>query len=331
MVGKGHNRQIRRPSRAFVARIDRIDLQMSLLALIWGSAFLGIKVLGAYLDPFQMTWFRYLPFPILYGAYIFAKRRGVLRQVEGKHWILMAVLGFIGVVGYHFPLNWGLHGRGADQVTGATGSILIATNPLWTLAIAVLRRKERLHLQSALGFLVAFAGVAIVILFGHGAATISIAGKALIILLAPMCWAIYSIYSKPLVERYGGLFVTGVTLSLGAFTLLPIGISYGTAPLRTLNGEAWAWLLFLAFLSTAAGYAIWNDSLRYRKASEVAVFVYAQPVVTAVLAYLYLDDPLTPWFLGGSALVLAGVIQVNRARLKLATQTPAAGAAVSKP
>ena len=317
-----------RPVGAAVGRLDRIDLQLSFLVLVWGSAFIGIKVLGEALDPYQMTWYRYLPFPLLYGAYLLARKRGTFREVEPRHWPLMAVLGFVGVIGYHFPLNWGLHG-GAEAVSGATGSILIATNPLWTLLLAVGLGRERFRARTLLGFALAFAGVAVVVLLGRGGgAQLTLAGRAAVILLAPMSWAVYTVLSKPLVERYGSLFVAGVTLGLGTLMLLPLGLRYGFAPVAALTVPQLGWLLFLALVSTAAGYAIWNDALRHRSASEVAVFVYAQPVVTALIgalpsvlpvpAGLLADEPLTGWFALGAAMVLAGVVWVNRQRVAAA-------------
>ncbi len=301
--------------------LDPVDLQMSVLVLFWGSAFLAIPVVLEQLDPYQLTWFRYLPFPILYGAYLLTRRRAVFAQVEGRDWVKMALLGFLGVVGYHFALNWGLHSSDGVVVSGATGSILVATGPLWTLLFAVALGKEKVTPRALAGSLVAFAGVAVVVLLGKGQAELTVAAKAAVILLAPISWSVYSIFCKPLIGRYGGLFVTGVTLSLGTFTLIPLGLQYGTAPLVALGARQWGALLFLAIACTLAGYAIWNTALKHRSASHVAAFIYAQPVVTAVLGALFFGVQLTPWFLLGSALVLAGVIQVNRARLAAGLQT----------
>ncbi|MEK6985862.1 MAG: DMT family transporter [Candidatus Thermoplasmatota archaeon] len=303
--------------------LDRVDLQMSILVIFWGTAFLAIKVVGETLDPYQLTWYRYAPFPLLYGVYLLARRSATFAQVTGRDWIAMAVLGFFGVVGYHFPLNWGLHDASDGiVVTGATGSILVATGPLWTLLLAVALGREKVTRRALLGSLVAFAGVAVVVLLGKGQAELTVAAKAAVILLAPISWSFYSIFGKPLAERYGGLFFTGVSLSLGTFTLLPLAFQYGTAPLAALRGDQWGWLLFLALACTAAGYAIWNTALKQRSASQVAVFIYAQPVVTAVVGALLFGVSLTPWFIAGSALVLAGVIQVNKARLAASTPTP---------
>lgn len=306
-------------------QLDRTDAMLALLSVVWGSAFPGLKVLGEVLDPYEMTWFRYALFPVAYGLWIALRRRAALRAVNGKDWVAMAVLGFVGVIGYHFPLNWGLHDAGDGvAITAATGAILVATTPLWTLLISVVTGKETLRPLALLGSLAAFAGVAIVVVFGRGEAELSVARKALVVLIAPLSWAVYSVYSRPLVQRLGGLLTTGVTLSLGALTLLPLGLAWGVEPLQGMRAVHWAWLLFLAVVSTILGYAVWNQALKKRTASQVAVYIYFNPVVAALVGYLFLDERLTGWFVAGAALVLLGVILVNQSRLAATAAAPAA-------
>lgn len=290
---------------------------LALLVVIWGSAFAGLKVLGTALDPYQMTWYRYAPFPLAYGAWLLWRRRPAIAAIPGKDWVSLGVLGIVGVLGYHFPLNWGLHDTGDGiSVTAATGAILIATTPLWTLLISLATGKERLVPLALGGTLLAFAGVAVVVFLGRGHVELTFARKALVILVAPVAWAIYSIYSRPLIQRHGGLVTTGLSLSIGALTLLPLGLHWGLAPLRGLDGEQWAWLAFLAILSTILGYAIWNQALKHRTASQVTVYVYFNPVVAAAVGFLFLNERLTGWFVAGSILVMAGVILVNHARVQ---------------
>ncbi|HLF16537.1 MAG TPA: DMT family transporter [Candidatus Thermoplasmatota archaeon] len=309
-------------------RFDRVDGAMALLIVVWGSAFAGIRALGEVLDPYEMTWFRYAPFPLLYGAWLAWRGRTRLRTVSGNDWVAMALLGAVGVLGYHFALNWGLHDSAlAPAQSAATGAILVATTPLFTLLIALVSRQERLRMLAVAGSLAAFAGVGVVAFLGQGPdAKLAQAQKALVVLIAPLSWAVYTVGTKPLVARYGGIFVTAITLGLGSLTLVPLGLSYGVAPLGALEPVHWFWLLFLAFLSTAAGYAVWNWALQHRSASELTSWVYLNPVVAAAVGFLFLGERLTPWFVAGAALVLGGVVLVNRARLTGATR-PAVPAA----
>jgi drug/metabolite transporter (DMT)-like permease len=306
--------------------LDRTDAMLAVLVVIWGTAFPGIKVLGEVLDPYQMSWYRYALFPIAYGAWMLLRRREVFAQVEGRDWLAMGILGIIGVIGYHFALNWGMHGDGG--VTAATGAILVATTPLFTLLISVAMGKERPTWLAWLGSAVAFGGVAIVVFLGKGHVELSLAFKALVVLIAPLSWATYSVYTRPFVHKYGGLFTTGATLSVGVFALLPLGLWYGVEPLRAMQPIHWFWLAWLAILSTILGYAMWNNALKHRTASQVSVYVYFNPVVAALVGVLFLHERLTGWFLAGAALVMAGVVLVNQARVRAANLAASQMAAI---
>lgn len=314
--------------------LDHIDALMVGLVVVWGTAFPVIPLLERVLDPFQLTWYRYAPFPILYGGYILARKRDVFVQVAGKDWVTMGLLGFLGVVGYHFSLNWAMSESGGTAVSAATGAILVATTPLWTLLLSLALGRERLRPLAAVGSLVAFLGVIVVVLKGQGDAHLTLAAKAAIAMLAPLSWALYSVFTKPLIARYGGAFVTGATLTIGTATLLPLGLHYGTAPLARLSPSDWGWLAFLALLSTALGYAVWNYAISHRSASSVTTYIYLNPVVATIagawvlpaLIATFTPAPVTPWFLAGGALVLVGLGLVHRARMAPpATETPAEG------
>ncbi|MEA3137130.1 MAG: hypothetical protein QOC71_1411, partial [Thermoplasmata archaeon] len=221
---------------------------------------------------------------------------------------------------------WAMHGDGG--VTAATGAILVATTPLFTLLISVATGKERPTPLAWLGSAVAFIGVAIVVFLGKGHVELTLAFRALVGLIAPLSWAVYSVYTRPFIHKYGGLFTTGATLSVGVFALLPLGIWYGVEPLREMHAIHWFWLAWLSLLSTILGYAMWNQALKHRTASQVSVYVYFNPVVAALVGVLFLREHLTGWFLAGAALVMAGVVLVNQARVRAANLAASQATAV---
>lgn len=296
-------------------QVDAVDAQMAFLVVMWGTAFSAIRALGEVLDPYQMTWFRYAPFLAFFGVWLVVRRRRRFLEVTGADWLRLTAGGILGVLGYHLPLNWGLAADAAQEVTGATGAILVATTPLWVLVIAVLSRQERFDGRKALGSGVAFLGVLVIVLLGRDG-QLSLNPRSAVIVIAPVSWATYSIVCKPLTNRYGGLFVTGVTMCLGTLMLLPLGLDYGVEPIRRMDAGLLAWLAFLSIGSTVLGYALWNHALKHRSATEVTAFIYVIPLVATAAGWLILDERVTAWFLLGAALVLGGVVWIQRARLR---------------
>lgn len=307
--------------RRAVARLDAVDAWMGGLVLVWGTAFVAIRVLAEVWTPWDILWFRYLPFLLVFGGWLLVTQRARLRAMSGNDWIRFSAAGALGVLGYHVPLNYAL--REGTGVTAATAAILVATTPLWTLLIGFAIGQERLHGRRVFGMLVAFAGVVVVVLFGRPDAELAIVKHAALVLVAAVLWAGYNVLAKPLFARHGGLFVTGLAFSLGILTLVPVGLASGTSAWHGLSGVHVFWAAYLALLATLAGYVVWNHALSRRAASEVTSYIYAVPVVATAAGVLLIGEHITGWFVVGAALVLGGVITVQRSRPSPPAPAPA--------
>jgi drug/metabolite transporter (DMT)-like permease len=90
--------------------------------------------------------------------------------------------------------------------------------------------------------------------------------------------------------------------------------------LPALHPIPWAIVLWLAIVNTAAGYALYNHSLRILTALEINMFLNLAPLVTALLAWLLLDETLIVIQITGIIVVISGVILVqltgNRSKRK---------------
>lgn len=296
--------------------LDGVDAMMGALVIIWGTAFVSLKVLGEDLDAFQIVWYRFVPFIIAFGVWMAVWKRPQLRAISGKDWAWFAVLGALGVLGYHLPVNVAL--QPDTGVTAAAGAILVATTPLWALLTAVLSGQERLGPRRLTGSVIAFAGVVIVVLMGTGKADFGVAARASFILVAAVLWSTYSVLARPLIARHGGMMTTGVAFTLGTLYLLPYGIATGIEPLTALDTRQWIWLAYLSILATVGGYIIWNQALVRRTASEVTAFIYLIPVVATLAGAIILSERVTLWFALGAVMVLYGVWLINQARLRAA-------------
>lgn len=282
------------------------------LVLIWGTAFVSIKVLGEVLTPLELTWFRYVPFLLVFAVWLALRRRDRFAKVRGADWVRYAVAGALGVLGYHLPLNFATSSLTAGEpITGGMAAILVATTPLWTLFYLALGGK-RPSRRVVVGALVAFAGVAIVVLLGRPGQGLDAAWKAAVGLLAPILWSGFNIVAKPLADRYGSLFTAGVTNGIGTLMLVPAGLSFGLEPLADFETRHWLWLAYLSLAATVGGYILWNTGLKRLGPAQVTAYIFAIPVVATAAGALLIAEPVTLWFLAGAGLVLYGLWQVQR-------------------
>jgi drug/metabolite transporter (DMT)-like permease len=163
--------------------------------------------------------------------------------------------------------------------------------------------------------------------------------------LSGLCYAVYSLMGRSAAQRglnpWTTLFYTFglAALFLLLFNLLPGGILPGAAA-RPADlfwlGNAlagWGILFALAAGPTLAGFGLYNVSLSYLPSSVANLILTLEPAFTAAIAYAWLGERLSWVQLGGSALILAGVVFLRLYEGRLAGQSePAprreAGAAV---
>jgi len=140
---------------------------------------------------------------------------------------------------------------------------------------------------------------------------------AFVMLVAPLVSAMASV----VVKRWG----SGVhPLSLAAVPMLLAGVVMGVVALvverqlpLVFDARSVVALLYLAILGSAVTFTIYYWLLANMKATRLALMSYLIPIVAVAVGALLFGEPLRPRLLAGSALVLAGVVIVNRRRRAL--------------
>ncbi len=222
----------------------------------------------------------------------------------------IALLGLLAV-----PLNQGLFLYGMQWASASHAALLYALTPAFVTLFGV-SRGARPRASQLAGIALAFAGVATLMAQrGLHFDRHSLAGD-LIILAAVVAWALYLVAGRSVTRRYGPLLVTAESLAAGTLMYLPIGLIAlrGFHP-HAISAGGWSGLLYLAWLTSAVNYVIWFWGLQYLKASTVALMTNLQPVVTAAMAWVILDEPLPAGFALSAALVLGGVWIAQRGAL----------------
>jgi drug/metabolite transporter (DMT)-like permease len=276
--------------------------------LVWGNSFIAIKHIVEYVTPLELVTVRFVPVALTFAALLLPTRgRQVWQLIRAEGWRLL-LLGLVGAVLYNIFLGWG-----ETRVAAGTASLIIALNPAFTYILSVVFLGESFAWQRALGLAVAFGGLFVIIRWGSGRpVTLDDVGYAFITMLAPACWAVYTVSGKPLVERHPPLLVTGVSMSFaGLFSLVFVRPSL-LAQLPALPASFWWSVLFLAVPCTVFAFSIWFGALERMEAGRMAGFVYLVPMFAVTFSRWLLDEPVTPALLAGAAILAGGVWLVNR-------------------
>ena len=195
--------------------------------------------------------------------------------------------------------------------------IVIAVNPLLTAILAaIFLKEEHFSWKVLLGSMVAFAGVAVVTLrdgfvWGDG-----LLGN-LLAFLAALSWAVYCIFLKRVQGRRSTLDITRKVMIYGTLCALPVMFLEPRTPVSTLlRTDILFNMLFLALICSMAAFFIWNLVIKKIGAIRSSNYLYLDPIVSIIIGVIVLNERVGMIAVVGCALVLLGVIIVEKTSAK---------------
>ena len=297
----------------------RAHVSLLVVVVVWAGSFSVIKqLLDDGVGAGDIAILRYLIAAPGF-AYILWRARG-LPGLTRADAVRVAAAGLLVVVGYHMFLN-----VGERYTTSGIAALVVALAPGLTMLLAFALGLDRISTRRVAGLAVAFAGVVIVVTLGAGSdLSFESAKGPLIVLGAPLAFALYNVILKPLLGRYDLLALTATTSLVGTVGLAPFarGSTVDTAVDATAS-EA-ALLLYLGVLATLLGYIFWNAGLKGLGPTRAVTYAYAIPALAVAFGAIFLDEPVTLWLALGGALVVGGIAAAQGVQLssRLASVRP---------
>jgi len=284
------------------------NLGALLVMMVWGATFVNSKVLLTHgLSPDEIFFLRALQAYIILG--IFSHKQWMASNWKDE--LIFLGLGVFGGSLYFLCENTAL-----IYSTTANVSILVGSTPLLTaLLVGAIYRDERLSKIQSIGSIIAFTGMALVILNGQLILKLNPLGDALA-LGAAATWAVYSLLIRFVSDKYNTIFITRKVFFYGLITILPVLFSH-EHPFHTealKEPVVIANLLFLGIMANSICYLLWNKVLTVIGTVHATNYIYLQSIVTMIVAKLVLDERIT-WMaiLGVIILILGlGIVQKKR-------------------
>ncbi|MBR5852028.1 MAG: DMT family transporter [Bacteroidaceae bacterium] len=279
-----------------------------LIVVIWGCTFVQTKVLiNSGLRPDEIFTLRFV---IAYLLMLpFSWRRLFLGSVKDE--VTAFLLGLFGGSLYFIVENYALAFGYCSNV-----SLIVCLTPLVTALIVGWRYPaERLGKAGAVGSVVAMAGMALVVFNGNFVLKLSPLGDILA-LAACLCWALYSLLIKHLGARYDNMLITRKVFGYGLLTIIPLLYWRGMNIDIVIAGgvQVWGNIIFLGVVASMLCFLGWNWCLARLGTVRATNFLYLNPVVAIVSSALVLGERVTWIAISGAALILAGLIYIDKHR-----------------
>ena len=301
------------PVRADAPRLGRTEwLLLGALGLIWGSAFLFIKVAVGSFDPFTYVWLR-----LSFAAVALV----IILRMSGRR--LALPLGVWAAVGLLALLNnvvpFLLFGWGQRHIASGLAAILQATTPIFgVLAAHFLTADEKITPARLIGVVIGFAGVATMIgpqITGEG-------GNHLLAqlgcLLASLLYALAGIFAR----RFKALGVAPMELAAaqfvaGAILLAPVALTLGQS-LTDLPTSlaAWGAVAVLAIVCSAFAYVLFFRLIETAGATNSMLVTLIVPPIAITLGALVFGEQFGLAQIGGLLLIAAGLAVIDGRPLK---------------
>ena len=285
-------------------RLSVVDLAMVSVALTWGinASVVKLAMVGWHVLAFNAIRFSAAAFAIFTYVVLTDKR---WRLSRGDLW-RVAVLGLVGSGLY----QW-LFIEGIARSTASNTALIIATSPLVVTLWGAVSGLERVSGWLLAGTAVSFGGVAMVVMGQTGGLHFTpetLAGD-LIILGAMFCWAAYTVYVRPVIDRVGSpMRVTAWAMLFGGFANLLLGLpgmlaqDYGA-----VTAGSWLGMAFSGGMALVFSYLIYGWAVKRVGSARTAIYINLTPIIAAVVAWLWLGESWAPLQWLGAVLVIVGL------------------------
>ena len=297
-------------------------LCLLLAAAIWGGMYVVSKVVLDYIPPMTLLALR---LAIGAATLLVGMRLSGAPRARRSDWRGLAWLGLVG-----YGVSLGAQFIGTRLSSAGHGAVLTSITPACILLFAARLRGERITRAHVLAVGIATAGVLLVVEWPRGfTLDARVFWGDLLLLLAGVTWALYTVRCRMSAERYPPITVTTYAMVFGVFWVLPATPLEAGVAWRSLGVGLWCGIAYLGVVSTAVAFYLWNKGFTMLDAATGSLFFFAQPIVGALLGWLWLGEPLGARFVLGTAAVIAGGVLATYQRSPATEQRGAVAMAPS--
>ncbi|NWG34304.1 MAG: DMT family transporter [Chloroflexi bacterium] len=279
-----------------------ISLVSGLIAAsIWGGMYVVSKVVLEVIPPFSLLAIRLMLGAATLGVVILPGRRSRLTSRQMRESFLVGIVGYGVSLGFQFV--------GTKLSTASNGALVTSATPAFVLLFAPFLLGEQTTWRGIFALAVSTLGVIAVIDPRTADLSSSLFLGNLSLLAAALTWALYSVLVRK-VAQSADLIASSAVMLIGG---IPSSVLFGAFELKQQGGGEITTgvifgILFLGIISTALAMFLWNYAFANLPAAAASLTFFAQPVVGALLGWMFLGEPITPMFLLGGLLIGVGLV-----------------------
>jgi drug/metabolite transporter (DMT)-like permease len=225
--------------------------------------------------------------------------------------LVLALLAVSGVAFFYLAQYTGINMAGAS--TAAIFACFLS--PIFIAVVSTVILKERISRGQVSG--IGFAAIGTLTVVLGGSVSVQFGSDfffgSLILLATPILWTIYTLLGKRTIEKYNPILVLTYVTLFGGLLLLPFSVADNSIRLAlSLSLLCWLAIAYLSVTCTLVGYYIWFYAVEKVGATVTSAFLFAEPLVTVLLAAMLVEEKITVPIGVGGLLIFLGVYLVTR-------------------
>ena len=289
-----------------------IDALLLLMTIIWGTNYSIVKTAFQEIDPQAFNAVRMIIASCAFLVIIAIARRMRASSPLGsifvtpapitqRDWISLALLGLVGHAGYQYFFIGGL-----ARTSVANSSLMLAATPVVIALISAAMGQDRIGRLHWVGAALSMFGIYLVVGHAPKGGGASVTGDAMMF-TGVICWAIYTLGARHLMQRHSPVGVTGLSMAIGTLIYVPLMTrNLMRTQWSTVTMGTWVALIYSALFALGVAYTIWYMAVREIGSARTSVYSNLVPIVAMVTAVITLGERLTTSRLAGAAAVLLG-------------------------
>ncbi len=277
---------------------------LTLLALIWASAFFNIKIATYSYGPLTIAFLR-----VFFGAIpviLLCYAKKIRIEAFSKDWYWFAAIGVINLVIPFFLIAYGV-----QRVQSNLAAILMASTPLTAAALAhFFTKNEKINLIKSIGVLIGFSGI--VFLFSDNILINKNNIFSAVLILFGSCFYVVGGLLTLKISNKENENVTASILIWGTLVLFPISLLVEQPWNLSPRLDSTISLIYLGIFSTGIAWLLRFYILKHNGLVFQAQVAYLIPIFGVILGYLILNEAITSKVIISLFAVIIGIYIVKR-------------------
>ncbi len=268
--------------------------------IFWSLAYVLTRLTLQYFSTFSLGFIRYFIASCTLITIAFTVK---LKCPGRKDLPWFAAAGAVGFFFYMIAFN-----KGQATVTAATGSVVIATVPVFTALLARFIYGEKLKSYQWLAIAIEFAGVLTLTLM-NGMLSLNVG--LIWLFSAAIALSSYNLIQRKLTKKYTALQTSSFSIFFGT-VMLAIFLPQSVHEVVQAPPVQIFYVLILGIFSSAAAYVMWSAAFaKASQTSQVSNYMFLTPFITSILGLLLADEVPDRATIVGGVIILLGAFVFN--------------------